>query len=95
LNNIEVLSPNSLCIAIIPISCVLAQKGPGLELKKKLLEKHTLEAVISMPDELFHNSKVSVITVIVVIKAHSPHPSGKKLGLHIGKMMVLIKQKSW
>ncbi|HPI20353.1 MAG TPA: N-6 DNA methylase, partial [Candidatus Kapabacteria bacterium] len=37
LNNLEVVSPNGLCVSIIPISCVLAQKGPGYELKKKLL----------------------------------------------------------
>lgn len=94
LNNMEVLSPNSLCIAIIPISCVLAQKGPGLELKQKLLEKHTLEAVISMPDELFHNSKVSVITVIVVIKAHSPHPTGKKTWFAYWKDDGFVKTKN-
>ena len=32
-----------------------------IELKKKLLEKHTLEAVFSMPDELFLNSKIHVV----------------------------------
>ncbi|GAF72588.1 unnamed protein product, partial [marine sediment metagenome] len=44
-------------------------------LKEKLLEEHTLEAVFSMPDELFVNSKVGVVTCIMVFKAHQPHPT--------------------
>ena len=42
-------------------------------MEKKILEKHTLEAVLSMPLELF-NPAASTGTVIVVIKAHCPHP---------------------
>jgi type I restriction enzyme M protein len=56
------------------MSCVLAQSGDELELKKELLKYHTLEAVFSMPDELFINSNVSTVTCIIVLKAHQPHP---------------------
>ena len=49
LNNLSVLAPNSICLAIVPISCVLANRGKDLELKSKILEEHTLEAVLSMP----------------------------------------------
>lgn len=62
----------------MPISCVLAQKGVGLELKQKLLSAHTLEAVLSMPAELFHNSKVGVVAATVVVTAHVPHSSKKE-----------------
>jgi len=78
LNNLDMLEQHGKCVAIIPMSCVLAQSGIGLELKRKLLLKHTLEAVMSMPSELFHNSKVGVITSVLVITAHLPHPPGKK-----------------
>ncbi|MBK7856920.1 MAG: N-6 DNA methylase [Bacteroidetes bacterium] len=44
---------------IVPMQSALAQSGKVFELKKKLLEYHTLEAVFSMPDELFINSDVS------------------------------------
>lgn len=47
-------------------------------LKKELLEKHTLEAVFSMPDELFYNSDKSVVTCVMVFTAHKPHPKGYK-----------------
>lgn len=71
LNNLEMLEVGGRCVAIIPNSCVLAQKGEELELKKKLLEHHTLEAVFSMPEQLFY--PVGVITSVVLIKAHIPH----------------------
>jgi len=78
LNNLEMLQQNGKCVAIIPITCVLAQQGHPLELKRKLLDRHTLEAVMSMPEDLFHNSKVGVITCTIVLTAHVPHPEGKK-----------------
>lgn len=78
LNNLEMLEQNGKCVAIIPISCVSADSGKPLLLKQELMEHHTLDAVMSMPSEIFHNSKVNVITAIVVITAHKPHPSGKK-----------------
>ena len=78
LNNLEMLEKGGTCVAIIPISSVLAQNGTRLELKKKILDKHTLEAVMSMPSELFHNSKKTVVTATIVITAHQPHPKDKK-----------------
>jgi len=78
LNNLEMLEKNGKCLAIIPMRCVLAQKGIGYEFKKKLLEYHTLEAVMSMPDDLFHNSNVMAVTCIVVFTAHVPHAPQKK-----------------
>jgi len=77
-NNLEMLEQNGKCIAIVPLSCVLANEGRGYQLKEKLLFHHTLEAVMSMPAELFHNSKVTVITCVVVFTAGIPHPPGKK-----------------
>jgi hypothetical protein len=48
------------------------------EWKRKILEGHTLEAVMSMPIELFHNSNANVVTCVMVITAKRPHPKGKK-----------------
>jgi type I restriction enzyme M protein len=78
LNNLETLQQGGICVAIVPMSCVLAQEGIGLELKRKLLASHTLEGVMSMPGDLFHNSKVGVVTSSIVITANVPHPRGKK-----------------
>src|SRR5665213_2303491 len=78
LNNLSVLQADGQCIAIIPFSCAIGDTTEILELKRKLLEKHTLEAVMSMPADLFHDSNVGVVTCIMVFTAHGPHPSGKK-----------------
>jgi type I restriction enzyme M protein len=61
------------CVAIVPLNCVTDQTGKDYEWKKKLLEKHTLDAVFSMPDELF-NPMSSTVTAIIVLKANIPHP---------------------
>jgi len=60
------------------MSCVLAQAGERLRLKEELLSKHTLKAVFSMPNELFNNSKVGVISCIIITQAHIPHPKRKE-----------------
>ena len=78
LNNLDALEPGGTCIAIIPISCVIEKTTIAENLRKRVLEKHTLEAVLSMPEELFHNSKVNTVTCAVIITAHKPHPKGKK-----------------
>jgi type I restriction-modification system DNA methylase subunit len=77
-NNLETIAPNGKCIAIVPITCATAPSGEMFEWKTKILQKHTLEAVMSMPISLFHNSKVGVVTCSMVFTAHRPHPIGKK-----------------
>lgn len=80
LNNMEYLDRhgNARCVAIVPITCATNPAGNIGELKKRILERHTLEAVLSMPTELFHNSKTTVVTCIMVFTAHRPHPAHKK-----------------
>jgi type I restriction-modification system DNA methylase subunit len=94
LNNLEVLTQNGTCIAILPMNCVLAQSGKSYELKKKLLNLHTLEAVFSMPDELFINSNVGVVTCIIVVTAHKPHPKTKQTYFGYWKDDGYIKTKN-
>lgn len=76
LNNLEAMERNGTVVAIVPMSCALYQNGEGAELKRKILESHTLEAVMSMPDDLFY--PVGVVTCIMVITAHVPHSISKK-----------------
>ena len=73
LNNLKMIEQNGVCISIIPMSCALAKKGKMYELKERLLKNHTLEASFSMPSELFVNSKVNTVTVVLVFRAHVPH----------------------
>lgn len=78
LNNLSMLEKGGRCVAIMPISCVNDVSGKSYLLKQKILQEHTLEAVLSLPEELFHNSNVNTVTCAVVLTAHVPHPENKK-----------------
>ncbi len=85
LNNLQVLGDGGICIAIIPMQSVLSTSDKIVSFKAELMKRHTLEAVLSMPNQLFFNSKASAVTCIVVITAHRPHPVGKKVWLALAK----------
>jgi 16S rRNA G966 N2-methylase RsmD len=59
-------------VAIVPISCATA---PSIH-KSNLMKKHTLEAVMSMPPEVFH--PVGVVTCIMVFTAGVSHKKSNK-----------------
>lgn len=93
LNNLDCLEQGGKCVAIIPMQSALAQTGKVHEYKKKVLEQHTLEAVFSMPDELFFNSKVGVVSCIMVFTAKRPHPKNKKVYFGYYKNDGFVKRK--
>lgn len=64
---LDCLAPGAIGIAIVPISCATA---PSVH-KRSLLKNHTLEAVMSMPSEVFY--PVGVVTCVMVFTAHIPH----------------------
>ena len=94
LNNLECLNDGGTCCAIVPMQSALATKGKVYEFKKKLLENHTLEAVLSMPDELFFNSKVGVVSCIMVFTAHRQHPKHKETYFGYYKDDGYVKRKT-
>ena len=49
-NAMECISSDGICVAICQMSTVVSTKKKTLEIRNRLLEKHTLEAVLSMPD---------------------------------------------
>lgn len=75
-NAMDSLAINGICIAICQMSTCTDTKRNTVEARSRLLAHHSLEAVLSMPDDLFH--PVGVITSILIFKAKSPHPKGKK-----------------
>ena len=78
LNNLEALEVGGTCVAILPLGCAISDNAKIVSLRRRILKGHTLEAVMSMPSEIFHDSKVGVVTCVMVITAHRPHPPGKK-----------------
>ena len=94
LNNLECLVDGGTCIAIVPTNCALNSSKRINVLKKKLLEKHTLEAVLSMPNELFINSDVTVVACVMIFTAHKPHPTQKETYFGYYKDDGFVKRKN-
>jgi hypothetical protein len=72
-SNLDCLAQGGKCVAILPITCATAPSGVISNWKRIILERHTLDAVMSMPIDLFHNSKTTVVTCVMVFTAHRPH----------------------
>lgn len=64
---LDCLSKDSIGIAIVPMSCAISPHPK----REEILKHHTLDAVMSMPTELFY--PVGTVTCIMVFKAHVPH----------------------
>lgn len=93
-NSIELIEKGSLSVSIVPMMCATATKGAKYELKKAILKGHTLDAVFSMPNELFHNSNATVNTCIMVFRAKEKHPKGYKTYFGYWKEDGFIKIKN-
>ena len=59
-------------MAIVPMSCAISPNP----LRVELMAEHTLEAVMSMPTELFY--PVGNVCCIMVWTAHKPHATSKR-----------------
>lgn len=94
LNNLSMLEKGGRCVAIMPISCVNDISGKSYFLKQKILQEHTLEAVLSLPEELFYNSNVNTVTCAVVLTAHVPHPTNKKTWFGYCRNDGFVKRKN-
>lgn len=94
LNNLSMLEKGGRCVAIMPISCVNDVSGRSYLLKQKILQEHTLEAVLSLPEELFYNSNVNTVTCAVVLTAHVPHPENKKTWFGYCRNDGFVKRKN-
>lgn len=75
-NALACLKPGGRCVAIVQMSCVTSSSAKTIAVRERLLKKHTLTGVFSMPDDLFH--PVGVITCVMVFDAHKPHPKSFK-----------------
>lgn len=71
---LDYLQPGGKGVAIVPLPVAIE----GSDLKRQLLEAHTLEAVISMPDDLFGKA-ATVVSCTMIFTAGRPHPSNKQV----------------
>lgn len=94
-SNLDAVKEKGTVIAIVPASVVTDTTGANYEYKKRLLKNHTLEAVVSLPEELFANSNTAVVTVGIVITAHVPHPKNKETWFGYWRNDGFVKTKKY
>ncbi|GAB59793.1 HsdM family class I SAM-dependent methyltransferase [Rheinheimera nanhaiensis] len=69
---LDCLESGAIGIAIVPISCAIAPNP----VREELMKHHTLDAVMSMPQELFY--PVGTVTCIMVWIAGKPHAKSSR-----------------
>ena len=65
---------------VCPMSCAIGTKFK--DVRKRLIEHHTLEAVFSMPDDIFYGQGAGTNVCVMIWKAKVPHD--KKVSTFFG-----------
>lgn len=78
--SLSLLEPGGRLAAIVPQSTVVGKTKDDAERKRRILQQHTLETVITVNGNAFMESGYSPRTVIAVFSAGRPHPEGKQVG---------------
>lgn len=60
-------------LALLPMSCAITTSGVIMEIKKQILDNNTLDAVFSLPDEMFYPG-ASAVACCMVFNVGKPHP---------------------
>lgn len=72
---LSILTTRGIAVAVVPINCALGTTCK--DVRERLFKKHTLEAVFSMPTEIF-NPAASAPPCVMVWTANVPHPEDKQ-----------------
>lgn len=60
-------------LALLPMSCAITTNGVIKDIKKQILDSNTLDAVFSLPDEMFYPG-ASAVACCMVFNVGKPHP---------------------
>ena len=60
-------------LALLPMSCAITTNGVIKDVKKQILDNNTLDAVFSLPDEMFYPG-ASAVACCMVFNVGKPHP---------------------
>lgn len=72
---LDSLGTNAKAVVIVPLSAMVGKNNHDKNIKKEILEKHTLEGVITLNPETFY--RIGTHPCIAVFTCHKPHPSEK------------------
>ncbi len=87
---LDILVSGGVGVCIVPMSCAVGTKFK--EVRERLMKKHSLKAVFSMPDDIFYPAGTTV-TCVMVWEAHNPHDTNQETFFGFYKDDGLIKRK--
>ena len=70
---LDILPQGGELAVVCPMSCAIGTKFK--DERQRLMEKHTLKAVFSMPDDIFYGNRASTNVCVMIWEAHKPHDS--------------------
>ena len=86
---LEILAVRGIGVVVVPMSCAIGTKFK--EVRERLFKKHTLQAVFSMPDDIFYPTGTNVC--VMVWEAHTPHDSSQETFFGYCKDDGFVKRK--
>ena len=86
---LDILSIGGTGVVVVPMSCAIGTKYGHV--RERLMKKHTLQAVFSMPDDIFYPTATNVC--VMVWEAHTPHDASQETFFGYYKEDGFVKRK--
>ena len=86
---LDILTAGGTGVVVVPMSCAVGTKFK--DVRERLMNKHTLKAVFSMPDDIFYPTGTNVC--VMVWEAHTPHDSTQETFFGYCKDDGFVKRK--
>lgn len=86
---LDILAVDGTGVVVVPMSCAIGNKFK--DVRARLFQKHTLDAVFSMPDDIFYPTGTNVC--VMVWKAHRPHDTTRETFFGYCKDDGFVKRK--
>ena len=86
---LDILAASGTGVVVVPMSCAIGTKFK--DVRERLLKKHTLRAVFSMPDDIFYPTGTN--PCVMVWTAHTPHDNKQETYFGYCKNDGFVKRK--
>jgi type I restriction-modification system DNA methylase subunit len=86
---LDILTVGGIGVVVVPMSCAIGTKFT--EVRERLFKNHTLNAVFSMPDDIFYPTGTN--PCVMVWQAHTPHDDKQETYFGYCKNDGYIKRK--
>ncbi len=86
---LDILTVGGIGVVVVPMSCAIGTKYK--DVRERLMKKHSLKAVFSMPDDIFYPTGTNVC--VMVWEAHTPHDSTQETFFGYCKDDGFVKRK--